>query len=89
MIDVYRGRIAIQQNGRWYWAHLSSGLVAVAHPNRPNQHHAICRVGQWGHVLPNPFRFLFIGAMLSDDEHGQIKQTKFGFVETINPLEDA
>jgi len=85
MIDVYRGRIAIQQNGGWYWAHLTSGLVAVARPDRPNRHHAVCRPGQFGHAVPNPSRFILVGSKLEDRDAAKIDSEKFGFFETVDP----
>ncbi len=88
MIDVYRDRIAVQQNGVWYWAHLTSGLVAIARPDRPNRHHAICRSGQPGHVIPNPARHLLIGPKLDASDAAKIDTEKFGFIETIDPLLD-
>lgn len=89
MIDVYEGRIVVQQNGEWYWAHLTSGLVAVARPDRPNRHHAICRRGQFGHIVPNPSSFLLIGPRLDASDAAKIDTGKFGFIETIDPSDDA
>jgi len=88
MIDVYRDRIAIQQNGRWYWADLTSGLVAVARPDRPNRHYAICCPGQFGHAVPNPSRFLLIGSKLADGDATKTDIEKFGFFKTVDPNED-
>lgn len=88
MIDIYKGRIAIQQNGGWYWAHLTSGLVAVARPDRPNRHHAVCREGQLGHRIPSASRFLLVGARLDPADVAKIDTEKFGFVETIDPSVD-
>lgn len=88
MIDVYKGRIAIQQSGAWYWAHLTSGLIAVARPDRPNRHHAICREGQLGHIVPSASRFLLIGPKLDPVDVANIDTEKFGFFETIDPNED-
>jgi len=88
MIDIYKGRIAIQQNGGWYWAHLTSGLVAVARPDRPNRHHAICREGRLGYLVSSASRYLLIGARLDPADVAKIDAEKFGFVETIDPNED-
>lgn len=88
MIDLYKGRIAIRQNGDWYWAHLTSGLVAIARSDRPNRHHAICREGQPGHVVPSASRFLLVGARLGPADVAKVDTEKFGFVETIDPNED-
>ena len=88
MIDIYKDRIAVQRNGLWYWAHLTSGLVAVARPDKPNRHHAICQPGQLGHIVPSASRFLLVGARLEPADAAKIDTEKFGFVETIDPLAD-
>ena len=88
LLDIYRGRIAIKKGGKWYWAHVASGLCAVAHPAAPNRHHAICRDGRPGHLVPNAERFVLIDSQLGEDDLKKLETEKFGLAETIDTSED-
>lgn len=88
VFDIYRGKVAVRQNGRWYWAVVAPGFCAVARTDSPNRHHAICRNGELGHIVPNAERFVLIGALLSEKNIEAVDTVKFGLVATIDSAEE-
>jgi hypothetical protein len=84
VIDIYRGKIAYRTRGKWYWAQLAGGVSAIARSDAPNEHHAICQNGRFGHILPKPLAYLTVGEELERSEVEQLATHKFGYVETLD-----
>lgn len=87
-LDVYRGRVAVRREGQWFWANIAPGFCAVACDNAPNRHHALCRDGQFGHVVYHADRYVEIVSQMSEADIAKLNIEKFGLVETIDPSED-